>query len=401
MPLNFFSPKISRKEFQLLSSTQIPINNCYNTFINTSGTFDFEWNTFVLDSLKEISCNTTVTLLGTFIRDTPSTNLILNSEIVTLRYLGQKTWKILKRNDLSSGSLISPVSTFVPQMLNVNLGGNDSVADGSLNKPFGTITGALNFISDNSSSKRYMILIGPGNYTEPGFLLKPYVHIRGSGFHTRLTLSSNIGINSIFNGTNGRTGLFDMLISGSNNGLNFDLQTISGNSSCVIEMSNVHVNGTLDWKARSSADVFEIWNCQFLSNVTLSGGDGLMKNCYIPVQVTINNNGCLDPNNSISFENSNVDSLIISSTSVTLNVSYIGAYITLVNLSGAGSTLTTDSLPDNFTFTSGNLKFLNYCKGTGYDPGNSSKWSVVPNNVYSALEIISNRLYQLNGNSAI
>jgi len=45
---------------------------------------------------------------------------------------------------------------------------------------FGTITAALNSITDNSSVNRYLIKVGPGNYIEHVFM-KQYVDIEGAG----------------------------------------------------------------------------------------------------------------------------------------------------------------------------------------------------------------------------
>lgn len=46
---------------------------------------------------------------------------------------------------------------------------------------FTTITAALAFITDNSSSKTYFIDVAPGIYIEDTITMKPYVYLRGSG----------------------------------------------------------------------------------------------------------------------------------------------------------------------------------------------------------------------------
>jgi hypothetical protein len=45
---------------------------------------------------------------------------------------------------------------------------------------FNSVTAALNSITDNSATNRYLILVGPGTFTE-AVTMKPYVDIQGSG----------------------------------------------------------------------------------------------------------------------------------------------------------------------------------------------------------------------------
>jgi len=69
-------------------------------------------------------------------------------------------------------------SMFTAQEVYVNKGGSDTTGDGTPDKPFLTIPKALSTITDASTSKRYVILVAPGEYAE-SFGLKPWVGITG------------------------------------------------------------------------------------------------------------------------------------------------------------------------------------------------------------------------------
>jgi hypothetical protein len=102
----------------------------------------------------------------------------------------------------------------------------------------------------------------------------------------------------------------NILISGTNNALTLDLQsfpTPPSTLSCVVELNSVHINGLLTWKARTSADSIEVWTCQLLGGLALSGGAGIFTNSYIPAPVVYNTVGTGSPSG-IDFMNCYVDS---------------------------------------------------------------------------------------------
>jgi hypothetical protein len=70
---------------------------------------------------------------------------------------------------------ISPSSSW---MVYVSKGGNDINGDGTINNPFATIPKALTSIVDAAPTKRYSIMVGPGNYIE-SFSLKANVMVIG------------------------------------------------------------------------------------------------------------------------------------------------------------------------------------------------------------------------------
>jgi hypothetical protein len=70
--------------------------------------------------------------------------------------------------------------TALQEVVFVAKNGNDATADGSIAKPFLTITQALASITDNTSAKPYTIAIAPGTYQET-FSLKPFTFLWGWG----------------------------------------------------------------------------------------------------------------------------------------------------------------------------------------------------------------------------
>lgn len=72
--------------------------------------------------------------------------------------------------------VIGPASSM--QVVNVSKGGSDVTGDGSASQPYLTIAAAYASILDASGAKRYVILVGPGEYADP-FAMKANVYLVG------------------------------------------------------------------------------------------------------------------------------------------------------------------------------------------------------------------------------
>lgn len=127
--------------------------------------------------------------------------------------------------------------------------GNDATADGTLNKPFLTISGAMASINDASPSKRYIINVNPGAYTETGiFELKANVFINGFDRNTVRITPTSFALNSDFSGSSA-------------------IDNRSGFSNCTLIG-----DCNFDWSAVfSPAGKLYFQNCSFNNNVTLTG----------------------------------------------------------------------------------------------------------------------------------
>ncbi len=70
----------------------------------------------------------------------------------------------------------------VTQTVYVDVAGSDTTGQGSLNNPFKTIAHAASVISDATTTKRYLIQVGPGTFTETVTVAMPsYVGLNGAG----------------------------------------------------------------------------------------------------------------------------------------------------------------------------------------------------------------------------
>jgi hypothetical protein len=107
---------------------------------------------------------------------------------------------------------------------------------------FTTITAALNSITDNSSSNRYLIRVMPGTYEEQ-VTMKEYVDIKGSGWGATIIDPPSNGI-ALYGEDNSR--ISDIKIQ---NGATYGTAVVDGTNVAAADsfyMINVYVNGTPD-----------------------------------------------------------------------------------------------------------------------------------------------------------
>lgn len=147
--------------------------------------------------------------------------------------------------------------------------GNDSTGDGSLAKPFATISAALAAITDASPTKRYAIKVSAGNYTESaGLQLKPNVFVIGDD--TRLTrITGAVSLHSSFSGSSDHRSGFSNVVLVSAVDLNWATVTsAAGKIYCrgVIFNSTVSLYGHNNASAQAGFD-----QCQFFGVLTISG----------------------------------------------------------------------------------------------------------------------------------
>jgi hypothetical protein len=164
----------------------------------------------------------------------------------------------------------------------VSKAGNDTTGVGTPNQPYLTITKAYSVISDASTIKRYCIEVGSGRFDETSLVVKPWIWLVGQQRSaTRVTTSvGHVTLDASFSTGNHRFGFKDILISGSN-GVNFDLQTLGGSGSTVMEAQAFYVNNAFTFIGRTTADFTEVWNCQFLGTITLRAAQGLFRTSYL------------------------------------------------------------------------------------------------------------------------
>lgn len=286
-------------------------------------------------------------------------------------------------------ALNANASPVISQILYVNQLGNDLACDGSRDNPCATVAQAQSLIPDNSSTKVYKIEVGPGNITETvAFKLKPWIYIAGVDMGaTRWLPKGDITADPSLGGpSGGRFGIIDLTISGSTPNINLNLQALGGTASTVFFLQNVRLNGLFTYKARTSADFYEVHGGVYFGNWAISGGQGLVMNTYIPGSVSINTLGYVGAGSADFHACSSAGSLSLSTGGSTFTLNKTASKFDLgVSLAGSALTVKEDT-----------------AKELKYSPADATAWvAPIPANVSDALDRMAALLKTLNGGSAI
>src|ERR1035437_9146226 len=124
----------------------------------------------------------------------------------------------------------------IQQIVWVAKNGNDTTGVvGEMSRPFLTITAAYAAITDNSATKRYVIEIAPGTYTENNpIVMKDFVHLVGQGGPRATTVSPANANADLFTGANSyyMHGLY--------------LTGVTGTGKCLINQPGATTAGTIN-----------------------------------------------------------------------------------------------------------------------------------------------------------
>lgn len=121
--------------------------------------------------------------------------------------------------------------------------GNDTTGSGSINSPFTSITGALNYVSSNiaDSGANVLILVAPGSYLENITITRPRTHIVGmvKAQSNVARIDGNITINpsSVVGGLYNSIFTLEGLLIAPSSG---DAITISGVNECNVFINDVY-----------------------------------------------------------------------------------------------------------------------------------------------------------------
>ena len=171
----------------------------------------------------------------------------------------------------------------------VSKNGNDSTGDGSLNKPYLTIAAAMTSITDAAPSKRYIIKVEAGPYTEGALLLKPNVFIVGDLKEAVRITASSVAMDPSFNAPSSqdhRSGMGRVILTGA---CTFDWLAVSSTAGKlyfteVAFVSAVTMNGGTNAIAQAQFD-----SCQFFGALTISGINvGVFKDNICFNNITLN-----------------------------------------------------------------------------------------------------------------
>jgi len=175
------------------------------------------------------------------------------------------------------GNTIAPLTILNTQSLNVYVDVNrtDSyTADGTIHKPYKTISTALSNITDASASKEYTVMIASGTYDET-VTAKEYVSLKGIGAYSKVRL---------FRTSGGSALIIHNLAGTATNGLAISISnmTIGGTSSPVISLVDTDVNFETCFIYGNGAQAIDsdssnwlgarFWNCSIVIDGTVSVG---------------------------------------------------------------------------------------------------------------------------------
>lgn len=168
-------------------------------------------------------------------------------------------------------NLVNSSSFVEQQLIHVSKNGNDS-NNGSTQAPFLTLSGAMASITDASPSKRYVIHVAPGSYTESGnFDIKPNVFIVGEQREGVRISATSFGMSSLFSGSSGldnRSGFSNCTLASA---CNFDWNTVQSPAG-KLYFSDIQFNSTVTLNGYNNAIAqAQFRSCLFFGVFTVSG----------------------------------------------------------------------------------------------------------------------------------
>ena len=179
------------------------------------------------------------------------------------------------------------------QVRYVNTAGSDVTGDGTIKKPFATITAAQNSILDAAPSKRYAILVAPGNYTD-AIALKANVFIVGQGQKESVRITGAISMGNSFTANSSfdnRSGFAKVTLLSA---ADFNWNTVQS-AAGKLYMSEVQFGSTTNLYGYNNAIAQAQFNsCVFFSTLTISGINvGVFTNnvCFSNINLNQHPNG--------------------------------------------------------------------------------------------------------------
>jgi hypothetical protein len=172
------------------------------------------------------------------------------------------------------------------QVLYVAKNGLDTNS-GKQHSPFLTITAALNAITDASPTKRYVILVQAGAYTEAALSLKANVYIVGEGQKENVSITGAVSLHSSFSGSaDNRSGFARVILISA---CNFNWQTVTS-AAGKLYFNEVSFSSTINMYGHNNATAQAQFNdCVIFGNLTISGINvGVFTNNICFGNVTLN-----------------------------------------------------------------------------------------------------------------
>lgn len=168
--------------------------------------------------------------------------------------------------------------------------GSDATGDGTIKKPYATISAAQNSISDASATKRYAIFVAAGNYTD-AIALKANVFVVGASKES-VRVTGAVSMGASFSGSaDNRSGFSQITLLSA---ADFNWATVTS-AAGKLYMNEVVFGSAVNMYGHNNAIAQAQFNsCIFFGNFTISGINvGVFTNnvCYSNVTLNQHPNG--------------------------------------------------------------------------------------------------------------
>lgn len=240
--------------------------------------------------------------------------------------------------------------------------GNDTTGNGSIGLPYLTIAKAYTSITDSSPTKRYCIIVGPGDYAE-NLTIKANVFLRGSTpISTRIT-GSTININEATwnNSSNdNRSGFQDVSI---NNVATWDFTAQAGNTQGKLYFWNIRTGAAWTTTGLNAINQLIIQDSEMFGTTTFIGMTVFaLSTAWQSGDIVVNSSAatgipCVFTADG-GMASGNITATWTSNSGVTLNLAGMSVTTsTILTATGTSCIINASSgsipIPANRTFTSG------------------------------------------------
>ena len=206
-------------------------------------------------------------IINGIIAKAPSQNAVFGALALKQNSLGTGTTSQFLRGDLTWQQIVTTVS--IAQQVFVTKNGDDSTGTGTLDKPFATIAAALNSITDASPTKRYVVAVKAGAYTEGALALKANVFIVGEHRDSVRVTASSVALHSSFSGSaDHRSGFARLILTGA---CTFNWTTVTS-AAGKLYFNEVSFSSAVSMTGYNNAIAqAQVDTCAFFGALTISG----------------------------------------------------------------------------------------------------------------------------------
>lgn len=157
--------------------------------------------------------------------------------------------------------------------------GSDTVGigNGSAMNPWATITFANSQITDNTTNKRYAILLG-GRASEAAITVKPFVSIIGWGYPASQIVvtggANNVTLDSSWSGVVAGSVMLKNINFNTSTNISFILTGVAGSDANIFfQDCLVNAGGDFTFTGRNNDDDCDVWNLEVVGDTSITDAD--------------------------------------------------------------------------------------------------------------------------------